>query len=127
MKVWIKLSSFTVEKFATLALTGFLTTASVALAGGGSGCHFHGNEPAAESTVLTCAEQNKNRLIDKGTLDATWKTVKHNTIEQIDNKKGKKEWKLTYKDPFAKDKTKEVLYMYFSIPGNHIATNFSGN
>jgi hypothetical protein len=43
----------------------------------------------------------------------------------VDGKKGK-EWKVTFKDAAATDKTKEALYMFFTPPGNFIASNFTG-
>jgi hypothetical protein len=112
--VWIK-----------IACLMALSTSSWALAGEGSSCHFHGNKPAPEATVLECAEKQKIRLIDKGTIAATWKTIKHTAIEQVDGKKGK-EWKITYADPYGADKDKSNLYMFFTVPGNFIAANFTG-
>ena len=46
-------------------------------------------------------------------------------VMEGEGKKGK-EWKVTFKDPAAKDKTKETLYMFFTQPGNFIAANFTG-
>jgi hypothetical protein len=43
----------------------------------------------------------------------------------VDGKKGK-EWKVAFKDPGAKDKSKETLYMFFTMTGNFIAANFTG-
>jgi hypothetical protein len=47
------------------------------------------------------------------------------SIEAVDGKKGK-EWKVTFKDATPKDKSKETLYMFFTLPGNFIAANFTG-
>jgi hypothetical protein len=43
----------------------------------------------------------------------------------VEGKKGK-EWKVTFKDTAAKDKTKETRYMFFTPSGNFIAANFTG-
>jgi len=88
-------------------------------------CHFHGNKPAAEATVVSCAVQRKDVLATSGKIDAAWKAVKQEKIEQVEGKKGK-EWKVTFKDPAARDKTKQTLYMFFTVPGNFIAANFTG-
>jgi hypothetical protein len=96
-----------------------------AAADAGSNCHFHGNKPAAESTVTSCAAIRKEALIKAGKLDATWQAIKHDKVQSVDGKKGK-EWKVTFKDPAAKDKSKETLYMFFTQPGNFIAANFTG-
>ena len=105
--------------FATL---GF---ASPAFAVEGGNCHFHGNTPAKESAIVDCAGQRKSALAGSGKIDASWKAVKHEKIEQVDGKKGK-EWKVTFKDSVAKDKTKETLFVFFTLPGNFIAANFTG-
>jgi len=36
------------------------------------------------------------------------------------------EWKVTFKDPGAAAKTKENLCMFFTVPGNFVAANFTG-
>lgn len=95
------------------------------LAGGGGDCHFHGSAPAKEETVTMCAAKRKAALIDKGKIDASWKDVQQISIEQVDGKKGK-EWKVSFKNAAASDKTKETLYMFFAANGNFIASNFSG-
>lgn len=127
MKIWNKfslLSSLRSLAIATLALTGGI--GDEAFASGGGECHFHGSKPAAEATVVKCADQQKERLVKKGTIEGTWSSIQHSSIEQVDVKNGKKEWKLTFKNSAAKDKAKETLYMFFSIPGNFLATNFTG-
>ena len=46
-------------------------------------------------------------------------------IEAVDSKKGK-EWKVSFRDPAAKDKSKETLYVFFTLNGNFIASNYTG-
>ena len=99
--------------------------APIALADPGNSCHFHGKKPAPEATVSGCALQRKDTLVKTGKLDAAWTAIKPTNIETIEGKKGK-EWKVTFKDAAANDKTKETLYMFFTLPGNFIAANFTG-
>lgn len=99
--------------------------ASIAHAGAGGSCHFHGNKPAEQETVIACAVQRKDGLANAGKIDGSWKAVKQDKVEQVDGKKGK-EWKVTFKDATAKDKSKETLYMFFTISGNFLAANFTG-
>ena len=110
--------------FAALTLSTALWTPA-ALASEGGSCHFHGSKPAAEATVSGCAAQRKDALVKSGKLDASWSAVTQDKIESVDGKKGK-EWKVTFKDTAAKDKTKETLYMFFTPVGNFIASNFTG-
>lgn len=112
----------------SLAATAFFALAAVttpAMAGGGGGCHFHGNKPAEKETVVDCAIDRKEALIKSGKLESSWKAVKQDNIVEVDGKKGK-EWKVSFKDPAAKDKSKETLYMYFTSAGNFLAANFTG-
>lgn len=128
MKIWSNSLTIQVRSLGiAAALTLSALSASPLLASGDGECHFHGNKPAVEATVLTCAEMHKGRLIKKGTIESTWTAVKHDSIQQVEVKGGKKEWKVLFKDASAKDKTKETLYMFFSLPGNFLASNFTGN
>ena len=107
--------------FVTLALS--LIAAGAAHANEGGGCHFHGKTPAKEQTVLDCAEQFKSDFIGQGRLDASWKGVKPSKVEQIEHELGT-EWKLTLVNAAAADKSKQNLFMFFTLPGNFIAANF---
>jgi len=81
--------------------------------------------PAKEATVVGCATKQKDALIKNGKLDATWQAVPLDKAEKVQGK-DTKEWKLTFKNPAAADKTKDTLYMFFTLPGNFIAANFTG-
>lgn len=107
------------------AAAAALSMAGPAFADKGSSCHFHGSTPAKEDTVLACAAQRKDALITSGKLDASWKAVKHDKVEQVDGKKGK-EWKVTFKNPVASDKDKQFLFVFLSTPGNVLAANHTG-
>lgn len=109
----------------TSAFAAILSFGVPAFADKGSSCHFHGATPAKEETVLTCAALRKDALVTGGKLDASWKGVKHEKIEQVDGKKGK-EWKVTFKNPTATDTDKQTLYVFLSAPGNVLAANFTG-
>jgi hypothetical protein len=108
----------------TFALTLFASTG--AYAGADSSCHFHGSKPAAESTVVQCATEYKDKLVEAGKLDKSWQAVsKIDKVEQVAGKRSK-EWKLSFKNPAAADKTKETLYLFYTLPGNFIAANHTG-
>lgn len=111
----------TIALFSAAALLG----AAPVFADKGSSCHFHGSKPATEETALTCAAQRKDTLVASGKLDASWKGVKHEKVEQVDGKKGK-EWKVTFKNPQVTDSAKQTLYVFLSLPGNVLAANFTG-
>lgn len=109
----------------TLLVVSGLAFAAPSFAGGDSDCHFHGRAAASQETVSGCAVKYQQALLDSGKLDKTWTAVKPTDVEQIDGLKGK-EWKVIFKNPAAADKTKDTLYMFYTLQGNRIAVNFTG-
>jgi hypothetical protein len=110
---------------ALVSLASAFALSTPAMANEGSSCHFHGNKPAAEATVLGCASAYKDSLVKTGKIDSSWQAVKQDKVEMTDGKKAK-EWKVTFKNPAVTDKSKETLYLFFTPPGNFIAANFTG-
>ncbi len=110
----------------TLAAAAFMTISTGARAGEDSSCHFHGNKPAAEAVVRQCAAPYKDRLVQGGKLEKSWQAVtKVEQMTQIDGPRSK-EWKLSFKNPAATDKSKETLFLFYSLAGNLIAANHTG-
>lgn len=107
------------------ALFALPALSPVAMADVGGSCHFHGQKPATESVVTDCANKRRATLVKSGKLDGTWQNAKLEKLELVDGKKGK-EWKVSFSNPAASDKTKQTLYVFFSHPGNFIAANFTG-
>jgi hypothetical protein len=108
------------------AFAAALFASTGAFAGADASCHFHGGKPAAEATVIQCATQYKDKLVEGGKLEKSWQAVsKVEKLEQIDGKRSK-EWKLSFKNPAAADKTKDTLYLFYTLPGNFIAANHTG-
>lgn len=109
---------------ALAAATGF-ALCSPALADGQGSCHFHGAKAATQDTVAGCAVKRRQTLVASGKIDKSWQAIQPTGFEQVDGQRGK-EWKVTFKNPAAADKTKETLYMFFTLQGNFIAANFTG-
>jgi len=118
MKNFIRVAFFSLISFFAL-----IPVVSYAVPGGS--CHFHGSKPAAESTVLQCASQRKDNLVKNGKLDKNWGPTKPASIAEVDGKKGK-EWKVSFVNLEAMDKTKTNLFMFFTLTGNFIAANHTG-
>ena len=114
------------KKFAIAAVSLLaLAAAGSVSAAEGSSCHFHGNTPASEKVVVDCASQRKAALVSSGKLEKSWEAAQVDKTEQIDGKKGK-EWKVSFKNASVTDAVKNTLYVFMSLPGNYIASNFSG-
>ena len=109
----------------TLSATAALAFSLPAFAGDADDCHFHGSKAASQEIVAGCAVKRQQTLITGGKIDKSWQAIKPAAFEQVDGLRGK-EWKVTFKDQVATDKTKETLYMFFTAQGNFIAANFTG-
>lgn len=109
----------------TFLLTIVTLIPAISYAGPGDSCHFHGSKPAAEATIVKCANQRKETLIKTNKLDKSWASIVQSSITYVDGKKGK-EWKVAFNNPQVTDPTKSDLFMFFTPPGNFIAANFTG-
>lgn len=113
----------------SLAVLAGLASACLAadpvVAGPGVG-HSHSHEPASKDQILETAKKVRENLIKEDKIQASWQTVEPSGAEQKAFKNGKTEWVVTFKDPLAADKTKETLFMFFSLGGNYLASNFTG-
>ena len=106
----------------TLLFLSFLTI-SPAIAGTG---HSHGQEKAISTEQVTSlASKNIERLIDAGKIDPTWKEVKANSIEQKTFGHDP-EWVVKFTNNKIADASKQTLYMFFSLGGQYLATNYTG-
>lgn len=107
------------------SLAAALSFAPAAFAGGGGSCHFHGNSPAKETVVVGCAKEQLAELVAKAKVESSWKSANLDKAETVQGK-SMKEWKLTFKNPAASDANKKTLYMFYTLQGNFIAANFTG-
>jgi hypothetical protein len=111
--------------FSIAAILATLSFSPAASAGGAGSCHFHGNTPAKESVVVDCAKKQIDELVAKTKIEASWKSVPLDKALVVEGK-NKKEWKLTFVNPQATDVNKRTLYLFYTLSGNFIAANFTG-
>ncbi len=119
-----KLSNLRQLAAATALMLGVAVAPQMVLADGDAG-HTHSKAPATKEQILESATKMRDKLIGDKKIEATWKAIAPDNAEQKEFGK-KKEWLVTFKDPKATDKTKETLYMFFSLPGNYLAVNYTG-
>lgn len=107
------------------ALIPSLIMSTPAFAGEGASCHFHGNRAAEESTVILCAKDRRDLYVEQGTTEASWSDVEPKSVEIIEGTKGQ-EWRVLFENKAVSEPSKRTLYMFFTLPGNFIAANYSG-
>lgn len=110
-----------------LLVSTFLFTAP-AFAGTGhehgpGGSHSHG--PISSEAAIKKAEKQVKTLISRGKLDKTWADATATGATQKDFGKGA-EWVVTVKNEKAADPAKQTLYVFYTVNGSYLATNFTG-
>lgn len=112
----------------TLLLVSALICGGPAFAGTGhdhgpGGSHSHG--PISGDAAMKKAEKQVKLLIERGKLDKTWADAKVTEATQKDFGKGA-EWVVMVKNEKATDPAKRTLYVFYTLNGSYIATNFTG-
>lgn len=110
-------------------ISNFLFTLAIfsmpAIAGSG---HDHGqsHNPITQQQVVDLASQKVQHLVDAGKVDATWVGARSSSAAQKTFAHGP-EWVVTFKNDNISDSTKQILYLFYSLGGQYIAANFTGN
>ena len=94
-----------------------------ALAGAG---HSHGPQtPVAKEVVVDRATSVLISLIDQKKIDASWAGQSVAGVEQKTFRHDP-EWVVTFKNGEIKDASKKTLYMFFSLSGEPLGANYTG-
>ncbi len=116
------------RNISTALLVSSLFFVSPAMAGAGhehgAGGHSHG--PISSNAVMKKAAMQVQSLIARGKIDKSWAEVKAGGATQKTFEKGT-EWVVTFKNDKVGDAAKQTLYVFYSLDGVYIATNFTGN
>ncbi len=71
------------------------------------------------------ARQKVAQLAKKGKIDKSWASASSVGAEKKDFGKGE-EWVVTFRNDKVQDKSKQILYVFYSLDGHYIAANFTG-
>lgn len=97
----------------------------VAMAGAG---HDHGysQPPITQNQAEERATKNISQLIERGKIDKSWGSIKAMKSEK---KKygGRMEWVIAFNNPNINDPSKQTLYVFLSLGGKYLGTNYTGN
>lgn len=112
----------------TTLLTSVLLLSIPALAGTGhehgpGGAHTHG--PISSNSAMKKAEAQVKSLVERGKLGKNWAGLKASEASQKNFGKGN-EWVVTFKNHNEADPAKQTLYVFYTLNGTYLATNFSG-
>lgn len=94
-----------------------------ALAGAG---HSHGPQvPVSSEEVVDRATSTLAYLVDEKKVDASWAGKAVADVEQKTFSQGP-EWVVIFKNNEIKDTSKRTLYMFFSLGGERLGANYTG-
>lgn len=87
--------------------------------------HSHSHQAITAQAVEQKASKQVAELIAKGKLDKSWNAIKPAKSYQKTFEKGK-EWVVELTNGAASDKTKQTLYLFYTLDGHYVAANFTG-
>lgn len=110
-----------------LVASSFLFTMPAMASGG----HEHGpggshaSGQITSDTAVKRAEKQVKALVTKGKLDKSWVAAKSAGATQKDFGKGP-EWVVSFKNDKEADTAKQTLYVFYTLNGAYVASNFTG-
>ena len=115
------------RNISTALLVSSLLFTSPVMAGAGhdhgNGGHSHG--PVSSEAVTQKATVKVKSLVESGKLEKSWADSKALSASQ-ETFSNETEWVVMFKNDKISDATKQTLYLFFTLDGGYIATNFTG-
>jgi hypothetical protein len=102
------------------AVLGLMMISTTAFAGPG-----HSHAPVTQEVAAKMAAKKRDQLVQSGKLDKSWSGVAASSIEQKTFAKGP-EWVITFRNDTVADQAKRTLYVFYSLDGHYLASNFLG-
>ena len=87
--------------------------------------HSHSHGAMSSEAVTQQGVQKIQDLVKKGKIDKSWAEVKVTSVEQKTFSKDP-EWVVTFKNEQVSDKSKQTIFVFYTLDGHYLATNFSG-
>lgn len=87
--------------------------------------HGHSHEATSSAVVITLAGKKVKQLAEAGKIDSTWAAIEASKAEQKTFAHDP-EWVVSFKNDQIKETSKQTLYLFFSLHGQYIATNYTG-
>jgi len=89
------------------------------------GGHTHSSGPISEEKAKSKATRTMQNLANRGVINKSWISAKVLKAEKKSFSKGS-EWVISFNNKKVKDKTKQTLYIFYSLDGHYIAANYTG-
>ncbi|MDH5600632.1 MAG: DUF6488 family protein [Gammaproteobacteria bacterium] len=92
---------------------------------GGHSNQAHSHGPIDSNEAKKRALSMLNGLVKKGVIDNSWQGIKPAKAEKKTFSKGP-EWVVSFNNTKLRDKSKQTLYIFYSLDGHYIAANYTG-
>lgn len=92
---------------------------------GGHSNHGHAHGPLTAAEAKAKATRTMHGLAQRGVIEKSWISTKPGKAEKKTFSKGE-EWVVSFKNDKIKDKSKQTLYIFYSLDGHYIAANYTG-
>jgi uncharacterized protein DUF6488 len=113
-------------RLATLLLGFILSLFTLSAMAGSDHDHGHSHTPADQATATTNATKVVVALANKNKLDKSWASIIASSVEKkVYN--GTPEWVAVFVNDKITDPAKRKLFVFLTLNGEYIATNFTGN
>ena len=99
--------------------------ATPVFSGPGTPGHSHSHGPITAEAAQEKATQQVAELVTKGKIESSWNNIKPAKTYEKKFEKGA-EWVVEFVNSAATDKTKQTLYVFYTLDGHYLATNFTG-
>lgn len=87
--------------------------------------HDNSHEQISSKNVISKATTVVHQLAAKGKIDSSWSKINIAFADQKEYSHGL-EWVVTFKNKKIKDPSMQTLYLFYSLEGHYIATNYTG-
>jgi hypothetical protein len=93
--------------------------------GGHSHDHGHHHGPISSEQAVKKATKHVQKLVKTGKIDSSWSGVSSKSVEEKSYGHGP-EWVVTFENKSIEDPEKQTLYVFYTINGKYLASNFTG-
>jgi len=87
--------------------------------------HGHSHGPIDKMAAVEKATNKIKQLASTGKIDKSWTAVSMTSAEKKTLKNGP-EWLVTFNNKTVGDKSKQTLYVFYTLDGKYLATNYTG-
>ena len=94
-------------------------------AGPASHGHSHDHGPITSEQAIMKSTKHVRKLVHNGKIDASWLGANYQSVEQKSFGHGP-EWVVAFENKAITDPTKKILYVFFTLNGEYLASNFTG-